>query len=218
MRVALLTVSDSASTGAQSDLSGPLLHKLVAEGGRTVIRAEIVADDRKAIAEWLCRAADVYRVDLVLTSGGTGLSPRDVTPEATRDVVDFEAPGIAEAIRAAGIATTARAMLSRNVAGVRKKTLIINLSGSPKAVVEQWGVVEPVIEHAVETVHGSGHHPVADVKRKPSPASYPSPQDQPPIIIDQRKPPGQWHNTLVGTPVEEILSELEKKKSSKSEK
>lgn len=215
MRVALLTVSDSAATGEQSDLSGPLLHKLVAEGGRTVVRAEIVPDDRKAIVEWLLRAADVHKVDLVLTSGGTGLGPRDVTPEATRDVVDFEAPGIAEAIRAASLAKTARAMLSRNIAGVRKKTLIINLSGSPKAVTEQWAVVEPVIEHAIDTIQGRGHHPSADAKRKRYVEPHPSPQDQPPAIIDQRPHPGQWHNTLVGTPVEEVLSELEKKRSEK---
>ena len=215
MRVALLTVSDSAAAGTQGDLSGPLLHKLVAEGGRTVIRAEIVPDDREAISAWLCRAADVYGVDLVLTSGGTGLSPRDVTPEATRDVVDREAPGIAEAIRAAGLAKTPRAMLSRNVAGVRKQTLIINLSGSPKAVTDQWAVVEPVIEHAVDTIKGAGHHPHTDAERVIVSDPHPSQRRLAPVVRERDAGGGVWHNTLVGQPVEEVLEQLKKDRGSK---
>jgi molybdenum cofactor synthesis domain-containing protein len=194
MRVALLTVSDSAATGQQADLSGPLLHKLVAEGGLTVVRAEIVADDRRAIADWLRRAADQYGVDLALTSGGTGLGPRDVTPEATRDVIDREVPGIAEAVRAAGMAKTPMAMLSRAVAGVRKRTLIINFSGSPRAVVDQWAVVEPAIRHAVETIGGTGHHPHTDAARRIAP-----PQTQEPSAAQAHVPlESQW-NTIVGT-------------------
>ena len=165
MKVAILTVSDSAAAGEKSDLSGPLLHKLVAESGGAVVRADVVADDREAIADWIVQASDVHRVDLVLTSGGTGLAPRDVTPEATLDVVDRLVPGIAEAIRAAGLQKTSRAMLSRAVCGLRGRTLVVNLSGSPKAVAEQWATIAPVIEHAVDTVGGGGEHPEQDAKR-----------------------------------------------------
>ena len=165
MKVAILTVSDSAAAGERSDLSGPLLHKLVAEWGGAVVRADVVPDDRDAIAAWLARAADDYRVDLALTSGGTGLAPRDVTPEATLEVIDRQVPGIAEAIRAAGMRKTPRAMLSRSLSGLRGRTLIINLSGSPRAVAEQWIAVAPVLEHAVATVRGEGHHPDTDAER-----------------------------------------------------
>lgn len=165
MKVALLTVSDSAAEGRASDISGSLLHKKVAEAGGTVVRADILPDERDAIAQWLCRAADQRKVDLILTSGGTGLGPRDVTPEATLEVLEREAPGIAEAIRHTGLSKTPRAMLSRGVAGVRGETLIINLSGSPKAVTEQWECIAPVIQHAVDTVQGRGHHPQADAER-----------------------------------------------------
>jgi molybdopterin adenylyltransferase len=200
MKVALLTVSDSASAGQQADLSGPMLHKLVAEGGFNVVRAEVVPDDRRAIADWLRRAADQYRVDLAVTSGGTGLAPRDVTPEATRDVIDVEVPGIAEAIRAAGASKTPMAMLSRGVAGVRKKTLIINFSGSPRAVADQWAVVEPVIVHAIETINGSGHHPHTDAARR---ISAPTPPPQAPVISHAHvSPPSKW-STLIGTPIDE---------------
>jgi molybdenum cofactor synthesis domain-containing protein len=199
MKVALLTVSDSAAAGQQADLSGPLLHKLVAEGGFNVVRAEIVPDDRRAVADWLRRAADQHRVDLALTSGGTGLGPRDVTPEATRDVLEIEVPGIAEAVRAAGAAKTPMAMLSRAVAGVRKKTLIINFSGSPRAVADQWAVVEPVIVHAIETIQGGGHHPYTDAARKIAPPAVP----QAPAIAHAHAPtPSKW-STLIGTPVDE---------------
>ena len=165
MRVAILTVSDSAAAGEQADLSGPLLRELVEQAGGEVLRADVLPDARDAIAAWLRQVADEDAVDLALTSGGTGLAPRDVTPEATLLVLDREAPGIAEALRAAGLAKTPRAMLSRGVAGVRKRTLIVNLSGSPKAVREQWEAFAPVLEHAVDTVHGEGAHPDTDALR-----------------------------------------------------
>ncbi len=200
MKVALLTVSDSASAGEASDLSGPLLHKLLAEGGRTVVRADIVADERQQIAVWLARVADERRADLVLTSGGTGLGPRDVTPEATLDVIEIEAPGIAEAIRADGLRVTPRAMLSRGVAGVRGQTLIINLSGSPKAVTQQWATLEPIIEHAVETVRGRGHHPEMDVQRQ-----LVQEESSSVVTIPASGMASQRMNTLVGQPLSEIL-------------
>ncbi len=166
MNVAILTVSDSAAAGEQADLSGPLLRELAETLGCTVVCADILPDDEDAIANWLAEVTDARHADLALTSGGTGLGPRDVTPEATRRVIEKEAQGIAEAIRAAGLAKTPRAMLSRNVAGIRGGTLIINLSGSPKAVREQWDAIEPALQHAVDTVGGGGAHPEADAARR----------------------------------------------------
>ncbi len=168
MRAALLTVSDSAAAGEQADLSGPLMRELIEAVGGEVARQDLLPDDGAAIAAWLRRVTDDDAVDLALTSGGTGLGPRDVTPEATLAVLDRQAPGIAEALRAAGLAKTPRAMLSRGVAGVRKRTLIVNLSGSPKAVREQWEALQPVVQHAIETVRGAGAHPDTDALRRPS--------------------------------------------------
>lgn len=166
MRVAILTVSDSAARGEQADLSGPLLRELVGQAEGEVVRAEVVPDGQEAIAAWLRAACDEGNVDLALTSGGTGLAPRDVTPEATKSVLEREAPGIAEALRAAGLAKTPRAMLSRGVAGTRGRTLIVNLSGSPKAVREQWEALAPVLAHAIDTVRGQGSHPETDAARQ----------------------------------------------------
>ena len=166
MRVAILTVSDSASAGEAEDLSGPLLRELVEAFGGEVIAADILPDDAEQISDWLMRMSDKEPADVAFTSGGTGLAPTDVTPEATLAVLDMQAQGIAEAIRAVGLAKTPRAMLSRGVAGVRATTLIINLSGSPKAVREQWEAVEPVLQHAVDTVRGEGAHPSADAARR----------------------------------------------------
>jgi gephyrin len=147
----VLTVSDSASRGQSEDHSGPLLAQLVQAlwPDRLCVRA-LVPDDRERIAAQLRTWADAADLALILTTGGTGFAPRDVTPEATRQVIDREAPGIAEAIRAAGLAATPHAMLSRGVAGIRGRTLIVNLSGSPKAVREQFAVIAPVLPHALE--------------------------------------------------------------------
>lgn len=166
MRVAVLTVSDSAAAGHQADLAGPLLCSLVQQAGCQVVRFDVVPDDGQKIADWLRQVADEDAVDLALTCGGTGLAPRDVTPEATLSVLDKTAPGIAEALRAAGLSKTPRAMLSRGVAGIRGRTLIINLSGSPKAVGEQWEAFLPALHHAIATVRGEGTHPEQDAMRR----------------------------------------------------
>jgi len=166
MRIAILTVSDSAAAGEQSDLSGPLLRELATALGAEVVQADVLPDDREAISAWLIHIADSHAADVALTSGGTGLAPRDVTPEATLAVLDRQAPGIAEALRIAGLAKTPRAMLSRGAAGARGQTLIVNLSGSPKAVREQWEALAPVLQHAADTLRGEGRHPETDAARK----------------------------------------------------
>jgi len=156
--IAILTVSDSAAAGEAEDYSGPLLRDLV----HTLWPEQepvmgIVADDRALIAARLRQWADELDMALILTSGGTGFTPRDVTPEATRDVIEKEAPGLAEAMRASGLRLTPHAMLSRAVAGIRGRTLIVNLSGSPKAVREQFAVIAQALPHALEQLRaGSG--------------------------------------------------------------
>ena len=153
MRISVLTASDRCSRGEAEDRSGPLLAELLADRGEIVCR-RCVPDDRAAIAAALTEMCDVFHSDAVFTTGGTGLPPRDVTPEATRDVIEREVPGIAEAIRYESLKITPKAMLSRATAGVRGKTLIVNLPGSPKAVRESLAVVLPVLDHAVETMSG----------------------------------------------------------------
>ncbi len=151
LHIAVLTASDSASAGEAGDRSGPLLAELV-QGlwpNARLTRA-LLPDDRARLAMQMRRWADEDDVALILTTGGTGFAPRDVTPEATRDVIEREAPGLAEAMRMAGLAVTPHAMLSRAIAGIRGQCLIINLSGSPKAVREQFAVLKPVLPHALE--------------------------------------------------------------------
>ena len=157
MRVAILTVSDEVAEGERADLCGPLLHKLVAQAGGTVSCSDAVPADRAAITAWLCRVIDEHAVDLVLTAGGAELGPRDFTPEATLDVLERQVPGIAEALRAAGLATSARAMLWRGVAGLVGDVLVVNLAGNPKALTEQWNVVAPAIMLAVASARGPRH-------------------------------------------------------------
>ncbi|NOX60372.1 MAG: MogA/MoaB family molybdenum cofactor biosynthesis protein [Chloroflexi bacterium] len=158
IKVGILTISDSASKGEAEDHSGPVLEALAREvwPAASIVRG-IVEDDRTRIAARLRAWADEEDLALVLTTGGTGFAPRDVTPEATRDALEREAPGLAEAIRAAGLRITPHAMLSRGAAGIRGRTLIINFSGSPKAVREQFEVVRPVLPHALELLRpGAG--------------------------------------------------------------
>ncbi len=151
MRVGILTVSDRASRGEYVDASGPLIAKMVREELRgEVVREAVVPDEKDQIAALLREWCDELDVALILTTGGTGFAPRDVTPEATREVVDREAPGLVEAMRAASLRVTPHAMLSRAVAGIRGRTLIVNLPGSPKAVKENLETILPALPHAVE--------------------------------------------------------------------
>lgn len=157
MRVAILTVSDKGSKGEREDTSGAFIKAALETQGTEIVDYEIVADDYEAIRAKLIIYADIKNVDLILTTGGTGLSPRDVTPEATLDVMNRAAPGFAEAVRAASLKITPKAMLSRAVSGQRGKTIIINLPGSLKAVQEHLEVILPVLPHALEMAQGLGH-------------------------------------------------------------
>jgi len=150
LRFGILTISDRSARGERPDLSGPALVELVTAQEWIVIRTAILADDLKALQETLIAWADEGQLDVILTTGGTGFAPRDVTPEATRAVIERVAPGLAEAMRAESLKVTSHAMLSRAVTGIRGKTLIINLPGSPKAAVENLQVVLPILAHAVE--------------------------------------------------------------------
>ena len=154
MRFGIVCVSDRCYRGACEDQSGKLLEALVSELSEESVYC-LVPDEREQIEQTLVRLSDENGVDVILTTGGTGFAPRDVTPEATTAVIDREAPGISEAIRAKSLAVTPNAMLSRAVSGIRGKTLIINLPGSPKAVRESLAVVLPVLPHAIETLSGN---------------------------------------------------------------
>lgn len=166
MRVAILTISDRSYEGERADKSGPA----VAEGvlrllaGAVVVEQTILPDEREDIAWNLRRLADSGVADLVLTTGGTGLSPRDVTPQATRDVVDYEVPGLGEVMREATRGAVPTAILSRQVGAVCGRTLIVNLPGSPQGAVECLEAVAPVLGHAVATLRGEAGdaHPRAD--------------------------------------------------------
>jgi molybdopterin adenylyltransferase len=157
LRAAVITLSDKASAGLRADTSGPLLVDLLRGLGVVVGEAIVIPDDRDQIEETLKSLADSGEYDLVLTTGGTGLAPRDCTPEATLAVADRLAPGFAEAMRSASLSVTPHAMLSRAVSVVRKQTLIINMPGSPKACREHFGVIAPVLGHAVETLRGEAY-------------------------------------------------------------
>lgn len=150
LRIGILTVSDRSSTGERSDLSGPAIKDVIEARGWQVVRVEIVPDDLQVIKDNLISWAGAGEMDLILTSGGTGFSPRDVTPEATLQVIEREAPGLAEAMRAESLKITPHAMTSRARAGLRGQTLIVNLPGSPRAAVENLNVILPVLEHAVD--------------------------------------------------------------------
>lgn len=151
----ILTVSDRGSTGDRADTSGDGLAARLALLGFAVER-EMVPDERRRIESMLVAAAS--RHPLIVTTGGTGLTPRDVTPQATLAVIDYQVPGFAEAMRADGRAKTPMAILSRAVVGVRGKTLIVNLPGSPRAALESFAVLEPVLDHALETLRGPHEH------------------------------------------------------------
>lgn len=150
LRFGILTISDRSSRGERKDASGPALARLVEAEGWSVVRQGILPDEESAIRDALISWTDGADLDVILTTGGTGFAPRDVTPEATRAVIEREAPGLAEAMRAASLDVTPHAMLSRIVTGIRKRTLIINLPGSPKGAVENLQVVIPVLPHAIQ--------------------------------------------------------------------
>jgi molybdenum cofactor synthesis domain-containing protein len=152
--VAILTVSDRSSRGQRADLSGPALAQAARDAGLHVSVQDIVADDREAIEARLRSLAGGGQVELVLTTGGTGVGPRDVTPEATLAVVEKRVPGLAEAMRARSLSVTPHAMLSRAEAGVRGRCLIVNLPGSPKGAVECFRVIAPVLDHALRLLGG----------------------------------------------------------------
>ena len=163
MRIAVLTISDRSAQGEREDRSGPLIQEIALQRGWEVIATDIIADEQVEIEERLVSWCDSGEIDLVLTTGGTGFSPRDRTPEATCKVVERLAPGLAEAMRARSMSKTPHAMLSRAVAGIRKSTLIVNLPGSPKAVEENLAVIIPALPHAIQLLREDpdaeqGHH------------------------------------------------------------
>jgi molybdopterin adenylyltransferase len=154
IRAAIVTLSDKASAGLRADASGPELQRLLLELGADVDQPIVIPDDQPLIERTLIELADSGAIDLILTTGGTGLAPRDRTPEASLAVADRLAPGFAEAMRAASLQVTSHAMLSRAVSVVRNRTLIVNMPGSPKACREQFAVIVPALGHAVETLRG----------------------------------------------------------------
>src|SRR5271157_340298 len=154
LRAAILTVSDRSSQGLRNDASGPKLVEMLQSIGMDVAWSAVVPDEKDAISQMLISWADEGGADLILTTGGTGLSPRDVTPEATMAVVQRLVPGMAEAMRLASLRKTPHAMISRAVAGVRGRTLIINLPGSPKGALENLDAVLPALEHAIAKIQG----------------------------------------------------------------
>jgi molybdopterin adenylyltransferase len=150
IRFGILTLSDRSARGERADSSGPALAHLIQAENWSVAKQALLPDDESSIRNTLIEWADSGELDVILTTGGTGFAPRDVTPEATRMVLDREAPGLAEAMRATSLKITPHAMLSRIMTGIRKKTLIINLPGSPKGAVENLQVVIPVLPHAIQ--------------------------------------------------------------------
>jgi molybdenum cofactor synthesis domain-containing protein len=152
--VAILTISDRGSKGEREDSSGPLIRDMVKDLPAEVIHYEIIPDEKEQIVTALKRCVDGLKADLILTTGGTGLSPRDVTPDATLEVIEKEIPGFSEAMRAESLKKTPHAMISRAVCGIRGSSLIINLPGSPKSVKENLTVLLPTLPHALSKLKG----------------------------------------------------------------
>ena len=158
MKAVVITVSDACARGEREDASGAALAELLSELGAEIVERKVVSDDLEPLTQMLRRYAERSDVDVIITTGGTGLGPRDNTPEATLRVIEREAPGIAQAMRAESLKVTPMAMLSRGVCGVRSETLIINLPGSPKAVRESFAVIAPVLPHALDLLAGKIRH------------------------------------------------------------
>jgi molybdopterin adenylyltransferase len=157
IKVAILTISDSCSQRKREDVSGETIKNILPADKFEICEYKIVADEREAIKKELIHFADQLKAGIVLTTGGTGLGPRDVTPEATADVCQKMVPGLSEIMRSEGLKKTKNAILSRGAAGIRENTLIINLPGSPKGVKESLEVILDVLPHAVEMMRGAGH-------------------------------------------------------------
>jgi molybdenum cofactor synthesis domain-containing protein len=157
IRAVVITASDRCARGEQDDLSGDELARLLRESGAEVVACEVLSDDLEPLSAAIKLFADREDVNLIVTTGGTGLSPRDNTPEATLAVIEREVPGLAEAMRAETLRMTPMAMLSRGVCGLRSGTLIVNLPGSPKGVRECFAVIAPVLSHAVRILAGQPH-------------------------------------------------------------
>ena len=158
IRAVVITVSDACARGEREDSSGAALVELLQEANATIVDRQIVSDDLDPLVQLLVDSAERSDVNLILTTGGTGLGPRDNTPEATRQVIEREAQGISEAMRVETLKQTPLAMISRGVSGVCSGTLIINLPGSPKAVKESFAIIKPVLPHAIDLIAGNTAH------------------------------------------------------------
>ncbi len=150
----IITVSDKGSQGKREDLSGPAIAEMLAGAAIEIKHSLIIPDEKDQIKKAIMNLSDVKKMDLILTTGGTGVSPRDITPDATLEVIDKQIPGMAEAMRQKSMLITPHAMISRAVAGIRGKSLIINLPGSPKGAKENLSVVLPALKHAIEKIKG----------------------------------------------------------------
>ena len=153
-KAVVITISDRGSRGERKDTSGPEIVGMLQQAGMEIVGLQIIPDEKELIRRSLIEWSDGEKTDLILTTGGTGVSPRDVTPDATREVIDREIPGMAEEMRRRSAAITPHAMISRAVAGIRGRTLIINLPGSPKGATENLGVLLPALAHAIEKIKG----------------------------------------------------------------
>lgn len=153
-RAVIITVSDRGARGEREDGSGPEIARLIQSMGMEIVGRQVIPDEKEVISQALINWSDAEKTDLILTTGGTGVSPRDVTPEATREVIEREIPGMAEAMRRQSMIVTPHAMISRALVGIRGRTLIINLPGSPKGARENLNVLLPALTHAIEKIKG----------------------------------------------------------------